>query len=310
MKKSGEIENVAKWGKVGLTAGPHSVGQKVLILDDERRGKKLAVLLDFPLAKVHSPVVIISHGAGGEGANMHLLTEFWASHGYACFAPTHDDIERMGDPSNPKDVYSPEGAESRANDLTLVIDSLAALQSGLGALQCRFDVKRIGIAGHSYGAYITMLIGGAVPLVDGIRQVLADARPIAFLVLSGAGTGILGLTENSWVDCHRPMMVMTGSLDSRGDGQGPEWRKQSFLSSPQGDKFLVYLEGARHNSFTGRATIDREYLEAEARIFAGVKLASLMFWDSYLKGDQAAIGFLAHKGLESASGGIAGLSRR
>jgi len=64
LKKGDETENAAKLGKVGLTAGPYSVGQKVLILDDERRGKKLAVLLDFPLAKVHSPVIIISHGAG------------------------------------------------------------------------------------------------------------------------------------------------------------------------------------------------------------------------------------------------------
>jgi hypothetical protein len=60
-----------------------------------------------------------------------------------------------------------------------------------------------------------MLVGGmTVDVPGGAKpQSYTDARPRAFLVISGQGRDKRGLTEHSWEKFTRPMMNITGSLD-------------------------------------------------------------------------------------------------
>src|SRR5204863_1411686 len=84
--------------------------------------------------------------------------------------------------------HDPPGWKSRAADITLVIDSLDEIQKLAPELKGKLDASRIGVGGHSYGAYTTNLIAGAlVDLPEEKAHSFRDNRAKAFLVLSGAG---------------------------------------------------------------------------------------------------------------------------
>jgi predicted dienelactone hydrolase len=188
------------------------------------------------------------------------------------------------------------------HDITLVLDSLSELQKRLPQLKGRIDQKRIGVGGHSYGAYTTQMIGGALlDIPNGAKgQSFRDDRPRALLLLSPQGKTQNGLTEDSWKKMTRPMMVMTGSNDRGLMGQPVSWRTEPFTYSPAGDKYLVFIDGAFHMSFTGMLTQPNNRLNNrpllarmiaqtdQQAIFDYVKIGSVAFWDAYLKDDAKA----------------------
>ena len=47
----------------------------------------------------------------------------------------------------------------RARDLSFLLDSAAAIESALPAARGHVDWSRVGVAGHSSGAYTAMLVG-------------------------------------------------------------------------------------------------------------------------------------------------------
>src|SRR5206468_9874343 len=145
------------------------------------------------------------------------------------------------------------GWKNRAADISLVISSFDDIQRLAPELKGRLDAAHIGVGGHSYGAYTTNLIAGAlVDLPEHKAHNFKDDRATAFLVLSGAGPAQMGLTEHSWDHCDKPMMFETGSRDPGAKGQGPVWRVHPYDSCPPGDKYSVYIEGATHFTFVGR----------------------------------------------------------
>jgi predicted dienelactone hydrolase len=181
----------------------------------------------------------------------------------------------------------------------------------------------VGVGGHSYGAFSAQLLAGAtVDLPKGARaKSFADPIPKAFLLLSPQGKGQQGLTEKSWVSVERPLMVVTGTLDKGVKGQDPSWRLDPYQLSPPGGKYAVFIEGASHLSLTGLtaepgAAIPRAKgkasasVEEEVAIFKDVRIASLAFWEAYLKDDANAKAFLASDALITESGGKAQLLRR
>ncbi|MGH7149457.1 MAG: alpha/beta hydrolase family protein, partial [Planctomycetota bacterium] len=149
---------------------------------------------------------------------------------------------------------------------------------------------------------------------------LADSRVRAVLLLSGQGRGQMGLTQKSWEKFSLPMLNVTGSLDRGAGGQDPAWRKDPFDLSPPGDKYHLFIEGAHHGSFTGRfaregarrpGLRDRRRSGADGKeIFEWVEVATLAFWDAYLKGEPGAKAYLRTDDLERRSRGAATLDRR
>src|SRR5262249_11155536 len=139
---------------------------------------------------------------------------------------------------------------NRARDISLILDSLPEIERRAPALQGKMDRSRIGVGGHSFGAYTAQLIGGAtIDLPGGAsHQSFADPRARAILLLSPQGAGQMGLTEHSWDRWKLPMMTMTGSLDRGAQGQSPDWRMQPFQHAPSGDRYALFIEGAAHLS--------------------------------------------------------------
>ena len=300
-----------------LANGPFAVETIDQVIQDAKRNKDLRVRVLSPKAGGPFPVIIFSHGAGGSGQNYFPLTGFWATHGYVVLQPTHDDSialrREKGEqiPTSPRELIDEyrldyEDWGNRARDISLVIDSLIDLEKRVPQLKGKMDLKYIGVGGHSYGAFTAQMIGGAlVDLPNGQKaQSFRDDRPLALMLLSPQGKSQNGLTESSWKNLNRPMMSMTGKYDNGASGQVAAWRKDPFTYSPPGDKYHVFIDDAFHMSFTGglaqgNAQLARRPLVArfvgqtdQKTVFDYVKIASIAFWDAYLKNNESAKSYL------------------
>ena len=284
-------------------------------LKDGKRDRELPVKVYAPEPAGKYPVIIVSHRAGGSKDNFGPLSNYWASRGFVVIHPTHPDGRGQGAGFGAplgSALNDPKTWENRARDVTFILNSLKEIERSSGVLKGKLDETRIGVAGNEFGAYTAMLAGGAtVDFPDGTKDHgFADPRVKAVLVISGQGTGQLGLTERSWKKMALPMMTMTGSRDQLPGGKGPEWKKQSYEFSRPGDKYLAFIDGANGLSFggelvgTGLAASAlgpgvRAKLEGGRRvgfgpggaagelteIFSAVKSTSLAFWNAYLKGE-------------------------
>ncbi len=307
-----------------LTDGPHTVETvEEIILKDQKRKKDLPSRIYFPKAAGAFPVIVFSHGAGGSKDNYGLLGKYWASHGYVVIHPTHADSialqrkqgEAVGDTAEllRKVTTGTDGWLNRPRDVSFVLDSFAEIERAAPALKGKLDAKRIGVGGHSYGAYTSQLIGGVmITLANETKPMsLADERVRCVLLLSAQGRNQQGLTERSWDTLKRPMMNVTGSRDRGAGGQGPDWKREPYNFSPAGDKYQLFIEDAVHGlgGIAGaQRTVNSAADNPAHRDY--IKTASLAFWDAYLKQDKAALAWLKSDGLERFGKGAVTFSKK
>ena len=306
-----------------LADGPHAVETvEEIILRDAKRNKDLPIKIYYPKSAGAFPVIVFSHGAGASKDNYGLLGKYWASHGYVVIHPTHADSialrRKQGETGDTAELLrtmttSSEGWLNRPRDVSFVLDSFAEIERAAPALKGKLDAKRIGVGGHSYGAYTSQLIGGVTITLPGETkpQSLADDRARCVLILSGQGRNQQGLGEHSWDTLKRPMLNVTGSLDRGAGGQGPDWKREPYNFSPPGDKYQLFIEGAVHGlgGLAGaQASVNAATNNAAHRDY--VKTASLAFWDAYLKQDKTAQAWLKSDQLERFGKGTVTFSKK
>jgi len=320
------------------------------LLRDATRNKDVEVSIEYPTRGAGPfPIIIFSPGYGGSSHSYEALISYWTSYGYVCIRPMHADAGALRDtmndllqmkpqdsrpghrdrtPPNPDTVARtrPNLAEAiwdkerepqwsnRVRDITVILDSLNDLEKNYPELAGKMDHTRIGVGGHSYGAFTAMLVGGAKtfsnPPVSG-----ADPRVKAILAMSPQGVAAnRGLTTESWRDLHVPTMFMTGTRDyGANEMESPDWRRTAYENSAAGDKYFVLVRNAGHMTFTGLGSGlgDQQYdrnrqapitdprtgqvpnhapqtnnggpMITDRGTFGTIRSISLMFWDSYLK---------------------------
>jgi len=321
------------------------------LLRDATRNKEVEVSIEYPTRGTGPfPIIIFSPGYGGSSHAYEALISYWTSYGYVCIRPMHADAGALRDtmndllqmhpedrrpnrrdrtPPNPDTLARtrPNLAEAiwdkerepqwrdRVRDITVILDSLNDLEKNYPELAGKMDHTRIGVGGHSYGAFTAMLAGGAKafgnPPVSG-----GDPRVKAILAMSPQGVASnRGLTAESWRDLHAPAMFMTGTRDyGASETESPDWRRTAYENSPSGDKYFVLIRNAGHMTFTGLASglggeqqydrnreapiVDprtgqvlngvpqannRGGVISDRGTFGSIRSISLMFWDSYLK---------------------------
>jgi predicted dienelactone hydrolase len=288
-------------------------------LRDAQGKNTLVVTICMPRDDRPHPVIIFSHGAYSR-ADVYLpLAESWASHGYICILPTHADslIYTKRDDSNdpwagPQDfgvwgrpttqgTWKPIWSQ-RARDLLFLLRNTDLIERAIPSLHGRLDCARIGIGGHSLGAFASMLVCGAVVDIPGVgaNQNFADPqlRIAALLLLSPPGRGQQGLRDGSWDKLTVPTMVVTGEYDIGVNGEPPTWREEPYFLSPPGDKYLLFVAGANHNSYFGQHVEQKESslpLQRKGetdqplgeRIVRETQTVTLAFWNAYLASDPA-----------------------
>ncbi len=97
------------------------------------------------------PLVLLSHGSGGDGSNLAWMAEALAARGYVAAAVDHPG-DRFGDSS----VEGRFAAWRRPRDLSVVLSRLLA-DPTLGP---RIDRRRIAAAGHSSGGLTVLELAG------------------------------------------------------------------------------------------------------------------------------------------------------
>jgi predicted dienelactone hydrolase len=273
-------------------------------LPDVHRGRPLPVRIYFPARAAGPwPVIVFSHGLGGSRLGYSYLGGVWAQHGYVSIHPTHRESAELRSPLAIEDIEGaaagsttrlqalaamkkaiddPHNWEARPRDVALVLDSFTWLEEHVPALRGHLDAQAIGIAGHSFGAYTTLLLAGARPRVHGRLRDFSESGARAFLALSPPGNGSRGLERESWHSIVRPVLCITGTKDQGLSGEPPSWREESFHSMPRGGKALAVIDGAEHFTFSGgrpRRPADRSHLHA-------VEQLSLSFWARHLHGEK------------------------
>ena len=279
-----------------------------------KAGSLLADIV-FPVSGGPYPVVVFSHGSGGTPNLYRELTSHWAAAGFVVIAPTHADSRRVlrGQGLERQDLArallssanDPSAWDRRVSDISAIIDAVPRLATFDARLAGRADPERVGVGGHSFGAFTSMLVACARPrLPSGEAVSLRDPRPDAFLLLSAQGVGQQGLEAESWSSCDRPMMVVTGTEDrgrSLGERPAQTWREklEPFRLSPAGGKVAWVLQGAAHSSFVASdrsaagalgpaAARDAVDPALQVRLFAALAAQTTLWWRAQLKSDAAA----------------------
>ncbi|AAY94619.1 alpha/beta fold hydrolase [Pseudomonas protegens] len=104
-----------------------------------------------PTARAH-PLVVLSHGYGGNWRNLSWLVPSLVSQGYIVAAPDHPGTSTFD-----KRPVQAARLWDRPRDLSRVIDALSADQSLAGAV----DPQRIAAIGHSLGGWTVTALAGA-----------------------------------------------------------------------------------------------------------------------------------------------------
>lgn len=198
-----------------------------------------AVALDDPAVSSGGPfpLVVYSHGSGGLRYVASYFTERLASHGVVVVAPDHagnTTIDQFLGTSDTPDVIS----RNRPLDVSAVIS--ATIDGSVAPdIAAALDPDRIGVAGHSFGGYTALAIGG------GVGDTPADAR-VSALVAMAPAAGRLADTELAAIDV--PTLVLSGTLDTITPIEPNTVRTVELVA---GRPLLrIDLVGATHQSFT------------------------------------------------------------
>jgi predicted dienelactone hydrolase len=270
--------------------------------------------------KAPAPVIVFSHGLGGSRNGYSYLGKHWASRGYISIHLQHlgsdDSIFKGGGQlfaSLQAAVSNPMNAVNRPKDVTFSLDQITRLNKEAGPWKNAFDLDRIGMSGHSFGALTTMMCIGQHlgPLGSDLK--LTDKRIKAAIPMSSP----LGRRNNDYDKSYGaiklPCFHMTGTLDDSPVGESAASdRRVPFDHMPGPDLYLLTFTGGDHMVFsghgpqlvrnlrllkgmTGDAALDDEFQKI-------IQLSSSAFWDAYLLGDKDAEKWLKDGGLKKLVG--------
>jgi dienelactone hydrolase len=211
------------------------------------------------------PLILFSHGLGGQATfYMEVLTS-WASAGYVVAAPAYPLSNLNADGG-----YIPaNGFADAANQpadatfvITHVIERQQALLSGI------IDPQRIGAAGHSFGGSTTYALG--------YSTCCRDRRVKAAIPMSTCA-GVVQDPGGYFKDNATPLLILHGDADPI----VPYQHALEAFAAAKPPKFGLTFVGAGHSEpFTG--------LPAGVQAMA-LTHSTVDFWDRYLKDDKTAL---------------------
>jgi predicted dienelactone hydrolase len=300
-------------------AGPYQVEAVQYEWTDTVRQREVPVKIYYPRSSDRCPVIIMSHGLGGTRDGYEYLGRQWASHGYVVVHPQHkgsDDAVWKG-MQNPREsmqkaVGNLANALNRPKDISFVIDRLEQLDREEGPLYHRLDCARIGMAGHSFGAYTTLAIAGQVfPGRMGQTITLGDHRIRAAVAMSPTVPKQQDKLDQAFGTIKIPCLHMTGTLDDSpvGDTKAAE-RRLPYEHMNLADQYLVTFAGGDHMIFSGRPRRPENVVAPgwhgsgqKDRLFQElIRTVTTAFWDAYLRDDAQAKGWLTGGGCETLLG--------
>ncbi|GAB4199604.1 MAG: hypothetical protein Tsb002_35280 [Wenzhouxiangellaceae bacterium] len=222
------------------------------------------------------PLILHSHGgAGSSNGHQHslFLVEEYMQHGFVAVVLNHS-------PSSDRQQHLLD----RPADVSAVLDALTNLPLPAD-FSGQIAVANAGHIGHSYGAYTSHAMAGAV--FD--QGVFRDSRIRAIVARSPQGYDQFGSFDeqsdlyqpslaNSWQSVFIPAYTMIGELERHGSVNQPfitaNWRFFPFVRYPDSDnKIASLLPDADHADLGSRGSpAIQTFMAVNSRLFFEVYL--------------------------------------
>ncbi|MEP7156428.1 MAG: dienelactone hydrolase [Betaproteobacteria bacterium] len=255
------------------------------------------------------PVILFSHGLGGNRLGGKLWAEQWASHGYVVVAMQHagsdeslwKDRPLAGRVAGMKAGMTLSNLGLRVNDVRFVIDEINRRTAAKESAFAGADPKRLGMSGHSFGAQTTLAVSGQKAGSIG-GQAGLDTRIVSSIAFSPNARNKANVAKQ-FGDIRIPFFSITGTKDGSilDDGTRYEDRMMPYENMPAGGKYLAVFEDGDHMVFGGHELGARRAATArDAVIQSGVKAITTAFWDATLKNDAPAKKWLDGGGAKAA----------
>ena len=265
---------------------------------DAVRGRVIPVRIAHGARRLRMPVVMFSHGLGGSRHGSGYLERHWRMRGYVTVMLQHpgsdDAVWREAAPEERMAALRAASTQAqlvhRMLDVAAVLDALADARAmaDRGVLAERLDLNRVGLAGHSFGAYTTQAVAGQ-RLPAGLPGRWPEARIKAALMMS-PGAPMRMAPAEAFGQVAIPWMLMTGTHDASAVGPAVD-RLVVFPALPPGRKYELVLDGAEHSAFADGA-LPGDRRPRNPNHHRAILALSTAFWDSTLRGDAAAQAWL------------------
>lgn len=298
---------------------PYDVAlQRGVFTDPARGGREIPYKLYTPKSAEGGPalagpypLIVWSHGFGGNRDGAGFLSRYVAGHGYALLHITHAGTDSSlweGRKGHPWDILrrvsiSRETTLQRFHDVTFALDAARREFTADPALAALIDFDRLGISGHSLGSMTAQVVAGQTfPNEEHNLTSYRDPRFAAAIFYSPVPIQHLtGETPEPYIygPIAIPSMHMTGTND-HSPIEGFNYKRRTVVHEYAGhaDKYLLIKNDGDHMVYNGtRGKLEINPLrEPHENV---IKIFSLAFWDAYLKGDARALEWL--RGEESAA---------
>lgn len=257
-----------------LLSGPARASTCDAVLRDPARSRSIPVRLSMPDdSAALVPLIMWSPGLGGGLAQGSVYAQSWAKAGLATLQFQHPgsdmivykeadalaraaatpEAARAARASRVRQATSNEQVNARLADIGF---ALSQIPYGFGKCRTdRIDQSRLGIAGHSMGAWIAQLYAGQR---FGGRASLARSPFKAALAVAGSPLAPLPQRAASAAGLTRPFLLVTGTLDGIEASAAPEAARAQLAERmglwphlPAGGKYLYVAESATHAQLAG-----------------------------------------------------------
>lgn len=288
----------APYDPLAKPAGELPPPKDYTVVDAARDKREIPVRVFLPASDKPAVTLLFSHGLGGSRKNAGYLGEHWAARGYAvvCLQHPGSDESVWRDAALTQRMAAMREAASAANfmlrvkDVPAVINQLEKWNQEPGhPLANRLKLDKVGMCGHSFGAVTTQAVSGQTAGRGLIS--LTDPRIAAAIAFSPSSPRA-GNPKAAFEHVKIPWLLMTGTLDTSPIGdQTVESRLAVFPALPPGGKYELVLDKAEHSAFAeGRLPGEKE--KRNPNHHRAILALSTAFWDSYLRGDDAAKAWL------------------
>ena len=243
-------------------------------LQNGPRGRSIPVDIYLPeFRQSPAPVVVISHGLGGDLNTFAYLAEHLASYGFGVLVLEHPGSNAQQLQSlitgRASGAASPTEFLDRPLDVSFVLDELERAPNS--AFQSRLNLKQVGVLGQSFGGYTALALGGAtlnaaqlradcqkledtlnlslLLQCDADRLVqsntkLQDQRVKAVMAINPITSAVFG--QSGIQQLQIPTMIVAGSADTVAPALPEQIRPFTWLTEL--DKYLVLLDRGTHFS--------------------------------------------------------------
>ncbi|MEL6928455.1 MAG: alpha/beta fold hydrolase, partial [Cyanobacteria bacterium J06600_6] len=154
--------------------GIFTSSKEVILFNDRRRQRSFSANFYRPQLQTQIPTVVISPGLGGDSRSFDYLAQHLVSYGFAVIVVNHpgSDRQKVDNFFKGIDRRIVEAQEfiDRPQDISYILDRLQQQEAANLAPRHRLNLRRVGIIGHSFGAYTALALAGGKINIQGLQR--------------------------------------------------------------------------------------------------------------------------------------------